>query len=195
MKRMLVFVIALFTFGQLSATAVHTPFKPDSPMGISVMKRGSVIQLFYRAEQPGKVKVAIYNHNGRVVFREVLRRTDEFMRPYNFSHLPEGTYTIEIDDVSGKRYKTVEHRHNREQRIAHLTRLREDPSRYVLLVPNKGSEVLRVRILDENNRVLYRKVQSIDGDFAGLYNIKKANGTYVFEVTDSEGRATRLSKP
>lgn len=195
MKRMLVFVIALFAIGQVSAKTANPAAKPDSPFGVSVLKKGSVIQLFYKAEHRGKVKVAIYNDAGTLVFSEVISNVDEFMRPYNFSGLPAGRYLIEIDDEDGKRFQTVEHGRNRDQRVAHLTRLKGEPDRYVLLVPNKTPDVLTVKILNKHNELVYREVQKVEGDFAGLYNLRNINGTHIFEVTDSAGRTVRLSKP
>lgn len=194
MKRIIVLVFAVFAIVHVHAKEFSPIVKPDGPVGVSVLKKGSVIQLFYRGEERGRVKVTIYNEDGRLVYSEVIRNIEEFMRPYNFSKMPEGVYAIEVEGENGKTFRTVEHRTKSEQRVAHLTQMKDMPNRYVLLVPNKGHDVLTIRILDEENHLLYKEVKAVEGDFAGLYKLERANGHPTFEVTDSQGRKVRLSR-
>src|SRR5689334_12678949 len=99
MKKILSLVVVLIAIGQVSAKGIE----PKSPVGISVIKQGAIVKLFYRGEQSGKVKVTIFNEKGDVIYREILANTEQFMRPYNFSSLPEGAYTIELRDDQGRR--------------------------------------------------------------------------------------------
>lgn len=192
MKKILSLVIALIAIGQLNAKGIE----PSSPVGMSVIKNGALVKLFYRGEQSGRVKVAIYNENGFAVYKETMQNTENFMRPYNFSTLPAGDYTIEITDQQGKRYKTIKHAGSNEKtRIAHLTRLNARENRYMLAVPNKGEDQLQVKIYDETNSIVYEETETISGHFAKVYDLSKIEGNHTFQITDKSGKINRLSKP
>jgi hypothetical protein len=190
MKKILSLVVALIAIGQVSAKGIE----PKSPVGISVLKQGAVVKLFYRGEQSGKVKVTIFNERGDVIYREILANTDQFMRPYNFSSLPQGEYTIELKDEQGRRVLQVNHKFSQEKRTAHLTRLNDHENKFMLAVPNEGPDDLQIRIMDENNAVLYQETEHIEGDFAKVYQFRHVTGPHVFEVSDKMGRVSRLVK-
>ena len=196
MKKILALVVVLTAIGHVYAAGTE----PHSPVGMSVIKNGSVVKLFYRGEQTGKVKVTIYNDSGEVVFRETLQNRENFMRPYNFSMLPAGHYAIELSDVQGKYVRTVSHRSNDskrawdQKRAAHLSVVNPEEGRYLLTVPNKGTDELTVRIYDANNKLLYQETESVEGDFARLYNLPEVKGQHTFEVADKKGRTNRLTK-
>ncbi len=170
---------------QVSATNVA----PKSPVGVSVLKHGSVIKLFYRGEECGTVKIAIYNPKGNIVYREVLENTEDFMRPYNFSALPSGRYTIELTDKFGTKSRSVDHKRADNEMIAKLTRLDEKEHKYVLSVPDQGAELLVVRIYDSRNRIVYESREIVSGDFAKMYNLNKIKGYHAIRVTDDKGHA------
>lgn len=179
--------MVLMAFSQVDA---HE-FESKSPLGVSVVQKGSVVKLFYRGEQTGKVKVTIFNAKGNVVFREVMQDTEHFMRPYNFSSLPYGDYTIELSDASGKRYQKVTHKRVSD-RIAHLTRLGKGENKYMLAVPSRGKDVITVRIYDASDRMLLEEVQTIDGNFAKVYNLSAVGSLSTFVVVNGEGKINRL---
>ena len=190
MKKILALVLVLFAVAQVDANDVD----PKSPVGMSVIKSGTLVKLYYRGEQSGKVKVTIYNHSGRVVFKEILKDTEHFMRPYNFVSLPDGEYTIELDDESGKRYQKVTYSTRKQEIVAHLTRLNKNENRYMLAVPNIGKETLTVRIYDGHNKMIYTETQKVEGNFAKMYNLNSVSGATTFEVLDKTGNITRLTK-
>jgi hypothetical protein len=193
MKKILSLVVALIVVGYVQANGTS----PKSPVGMSVVKSGDVVKLFYRGEKSGKVKVTICNDKGQKVFVEVMRKTEHFMRPYNFSSLPEGNYTIELADEQGVRTEKVNHSSPSQdtKQLAHLTLVNDQEAKYLLAVANAGSDALTVRIFDERNNLLYEETEIVDGNFARLYNLHKVDGNHTFEVTDDDGNAHRLSKP
>lgn len=192
MKKILSLVVVLIAIAQVNAKGIE----PESPLGTSVIKHGTLVKLFYRGEQTGKVTVTIYNKAGVVLFRETFRNTDQFMRPYNFSKLPPGEYSIEIMDGQGKRYEKVTHAVNSEKiRVAHLTRLSDRESKYMLSVPNKGHDEIQVKIYDGKNSIVYQGTETITGNFAKVYDLNTIEGSHTFQITDRTGRVNRLSKP
>lgn len=194
MKKILsLVVVALIAVGYAHASTVA----PESPVGMSVVKSGDVFKLFYRGEKAGTVKVTIYNAKGQTVFSEVMRKTEHFMRPYNFASLPAGVYVIEISDEDGVRSRKVNHfpsAYKGNTTFAHLTRLR-DAGKYMLAVPYRGSDALTVKIYNERNQLLYIETETVNGNFAKLYDLSKVGGNHTFEISDDQGHVNRLSKP
>jgi hypothetical protein len=193
MKKILSLVVALIVVGYVHAYSIS----PDSPVGMSVIKSGDVVKLFYRGEKSGKVKVTIYNDKGQKVFVETMRKTEHFMRPYNFSSLPEGNYTIELSDEQGTRSQKIKHSvvSQSNTQFAHITRLDDSGTRYILAVSNAGSDALTVKIYDDRNNLLYRETEIVDGNFGKVYNLTKVSGNHTFVVSDADGNVHRLSKP
>src|SRR5690349_167346 len=92
----LVFVMAMITTAVLA----------ESPASLTIVPAptsGSVYNLYYKAEDAGRVKVTIYNSTNQVVFTEAISHTSSFKRPYNFCELAEGEYTIIVEDKNGSK--------------------------------------------------------------------------------------------
>ncbi len=189
MKKILSLVVVLIAIGQVHATGIE----PHSPVGISVIKKGAVVKLFYRGEQSGKVKVTIYNEKGTVVYKEVMTNTDQFMRPYNFSPLPPGEYVIQLSDEQGTRTQKVIHTKANHKLLAHLRRVTPGENTYMLAVPNQGNDELTVKIYGNDNILLYNETEVVQGNFAKLYNLDQVSGQPVFEIADKSGRVNRLT--
>jgi len=66
-----------------------------------VLKNGSTFRLLYKGAEQSDVKVLILNDENQIVFAEKIKNTDGFARPYNFTNLPEGHYSIQIKDNAG----------------------------------------------------------------------------------------------
>lgn len=191
MKKILSLVLVLIAIGHMNAKGIE----PNSPLGTSIIKKGALVKLFYRGEHSGKVKVTIYDENGTVVFKEVVENHEHFMRPYNFSSLPSGEYTIHIADENGTRIEKVEHGVSKKKRPANLWRLNPDSNKYMLSVPRNGSDEPVVKIYDERNTVIYQETARMSGDFAKVYDLSQVKGAHTFEITDNNGGVRRLAKP
>ena len=191
MKKILSLVLVVIAIGHMNAKGIE----PNSPLGTSIIKKGALVKLFYRGEHSGKVKVTIYDENGTVVFKEVVENHEHFMRPYNFSSLPSGEYTIQIADENGTRIEKVEHGVSKKKRPANLWRLNPDSNKYMLSVPCNGSDELVVKIYDERNTVIYQETARMSGDFAKVYDLSQVKGAHTFEITDNNGGVRRLAKP
>ena len=191
MKKILSLVLVVIAIGHMNAKGIE----PNSPLGTSIIKKGALVKLFYRGEHSGKVKVTIYDENGTVVFKEVVENHEHFMRPYNFSSLPSGEYTIQIADENGTRIEKVEHGVSKKKRPANLWRVNPDSNKYMLSVPRNGSDELVVKIYDERNTVIYQETARMSGDFAKVYDLSQVKGAHTFEITDNNGGVRRLAKP
>jgi hypothetical protein len=161
--------------------------KPVSSSAVAVVKNGSVFKLFYKATGRTDVKIAIYAADDKLVFSETLRQVDGFLRPYNFSKLPEGEYTLEVTDESGRKVERLSYIQGKIQNIAKVVRVAGEDHKYLLSVPNKGSDVLTVKIYNADGNILYTGTEAINGDFARIYNLKELNGKFSFEISDQNG--------
>ena len=192
MKKSLSFLVVLLTVA--SMTYANSGDNPSTNM--AVLKNGTSVKLLYKGAEQNDVKILIFNENDRVVFSEKIKNTDGFVRPYNFSKLPEGNYRIQIIDNAGSKTEQVayngENQINRNKLI-HVARISGTAGKFVLSVPNQQKETLTVTIYGDNN-VLYSENEIVTGDFARIYNLKNYSGQVTFKVTDSKGLSNSLTR-
>ena len=165
---------------------------------MAVIKKGSTIKLFYKGVEETNVKVLILNDANKIVFAEKIKNTDGFVRPYNFSELPEGNYSFQlIGDDGSSQLKEVSYdgeRASLSKKVMHVRHLNGSTDKFVLSVPNRGNEDISISIYGDSRELLYTGKENISGDFAKVYNLKDYNGTVTFVVTDSKGYSATVSK-
>lgn len=167
----------------------------DNPgSSMAVFKNGSTFKLLYKGTPNTDVKIQILNDDNEIVFSEKIKNEDGFLRPYNFTELPEGNYRFQLTDVNGRQTEQVNYRKEINGKVAHLLRVGGSNEKFILSVPNKGTDILTVTIYDGENAVLYTEREKITGDFAKVYTFKGFRGNVTFNVTDSQGKTKSLSK-
>jgi flagellar hook assembly protein FlgD len=191
MNKTLSFLAVLFL---VTSTAFATT--PDEPAsGISVLRKGETFKLLYKGARYNDVKIYILNEDDEVIFSETIKSTDGFIRPYNFSKLPEGNYSFELVDNKGRHeIEQVNYRLETQKKVMHVVQVGGTTDKFVLSVPNSGQSQLAVNIYDDKGRVMYAGSENIDGDFAKVYNIKDHSGRVTFEVIDSKGKRNSFTK-
>ena len=165
----------------------------DNPSTMAVLKNGSTFRLLYKGIKQSDVKVLILNEENQIVFSEKIKSTDGFARPYNFSNLPEGHYSIQVKNGAITQTETVNYHIRKEEKAMHLLRL-PGSAKYVLSVPDNGSENLSVTIFNDMNQVLYKNSENISGDFARIYNLAGHSGNFRFVVKDGKGQTNSIIK-
>lgn len=191
MKKMsLILVMLIAVSSVVSANVVDGP-KPSS--GMAVMKAGSTFKVFYKGAKVNNVKIAILNSRGQEVFSETLSKVDNFIRPYNFSSLHEGRYTIELSDDEGKQIEEVVYTKGTVEKLARIAKLKDSSNKYVLSYSNKGVNDITVKIYDSSQNLIYKGQEHITGDFARIYSVNRLPGKLTFEVTDKNGITTLLT--
>jgi outer membrane lipoprotein-sorting protein len=166
---------------------------PGVSANATIMKSGSTFKLSYTRTERSNVKVSIYNESNQLVFSETIHKISSFIRPYNFSDLPEGNYTIEITDGSSKVVKTVNYKKESSEKFVKWVPVNGSPNKYVLTVANKGTELIRINIYDSKGNLQYSSCEKITGDFAKVYDLKKISGKVLVEVADAKGNIKALS--
>ena len=188
-KTLSIFVVLIAISSVVSARRMDNPAETSS---MAIMKSGSVIKLFYKGVKECNIKVTIINAEDKIVFTEEIKHVDGFMRPYNFSTLAEGDYSIELVDHIGKKIEKVSYRNGKVERLANLIPLASEAHKYLLTISNKGKDTFEVNIYDSKGDLLYNRSEEADGDFAKVYNLSKVSGKFSFEITDKSGNTKRI---
>jgi len=190
MKKILsIFVVLIAISVTVSARRMD---KPEEATSMAVTKSGSLVKVFYKGAKECKVKVTISNAKHQVVFEETIKHIDGFMRPYNFSDLPEGDYTVELTDHAGKKAEKISYRNLKAERVAALIKVSREEDKYLLTIPNNGKNTFDVSIYDSAGTIVYNQSESADGDFAKLYNLSKISKKFVFVITDKSGSSKQI---
>lgn len=182
-------IIAIILFVSFSSFAKN-PTMEVAPVS------GSVYNVFYKSVDAGTVKVSILNSNKEVVFSETLTEVSSFKRPYNFSNLAEGNYTIVLEDKNGKQVQEVSYQMNKVNTFIHVNQLATDDNKYVLNVTNDGAENVYVKIYKNGTEILHEQQLTVNGTYALMYNlslVKATDSTITFEVTASSGKVQRMT--
>lgn len=186
-KALSIFVVLTLFSSVLFAGGIGEDPKDPAKTGLAVIKKGSTFKLFYKCKESDKVNVTIYNKKDEVVFKETIRNTDGFVRPYNLNELGEGDYRVVVKDDNCEHTNVLHHYVEKSKSLIGVIQLSDSPEKFVLTVGKKLSpEVIGIKIFNDKNEIVYEQLERIDGDFAKLYNLKEGD-SYRFEITDSNG--------
>lgn len=191
MKKTLSILAALTIFS--TALFANNIDNPNAATGMAIMKNGTTVKLFYKGTKQADVKVSIYNAANTLVYSETIKNVDGFVRPYNFTNLEEGEYSIELLGENGRQVERVIYKLGKVEKLANVMHVTGEANKYILSVANKGQDVLTIKIYGDKGVLLYSKTENVDGDFAQVYNLDKYNGGVTFEVSDSKGVTKSLS--
>ena len=168
----------------VSSTAFATT--DESSVAIVSGENANIFKVVYKAASANRVHISIRDAKNEVVFTESLNKMNGFTRPYNFNGLPEGEYTIEVEDSQGKKVEKVDYHLGRVSSLIKVTKISNELSKYMVSVPNKGKNKINVLILNEDGDVLLEETRKVVGDFGIVYNLVKT-GLYTFVVSDKSG--------
>ena len=188
-KTLSIFVVLIAISSAVSARRMD---KPEETSAMAITKSGSLVKLFYKGVKEDNVRIIILNKKNEIVFEEEIKHVEGFVRPYNFSSLPEGDYTIELVDHAGKKIEKLSYRNGAVEQPASLIHVASQGDKYLLTIPNRAKDVFNVKIYDDAGSLLYNHTEEVDGDFAKLYNLSKVSGKFSFEITDKSGIVKRI---
>ncbi|MFZ6013797.1 MAG: hypothetical protein ACOYXT_25885 [Bacteroidota bacterium] len=171
----------------------------DSPVSLSVTSVSSNANVYYvqyMTAEVGKVKVSIVDQNNDVVFSEVLNNIGSFKRPYNFSQLAPGQYTIVLEDKNGKQIEKVNYTMNKINSYIRVSKLANAEKKFMLNITTDGTESVTVRILNRDNVLIHEQKVEVNGSFGLVYNLNQiktlASSGIAFEVSTSSGKTERV---
>lgn len=157
--------------------------------GIKILNDSSaVFKVYYSKPVASKVKVNIYNDKGDKVFAESIKNVNGFVRPYNMSALPSGTYTFEISDkteVETFEFTYAESEVEHASMTANIVRL--DQGRFFLGVSSDKSDKVQIEVFNDKDELVYRAIEVVANQFGQLYNLQsvESNG-FTITVRNNE---------
>jgi len=186
MKKFIVLAVSVLFCTLVFANGTDDPSSGSSSVVVLNANGSNLFKVFYKANRFGNVKVSILNQYQDVVFTETLRKLNGFMRPYNFDGLPDGTYTILIEDAFGKRLEKVNYSAYQNKVFVHLAKLAGEGNKYVLTGRTFKDDEIQVRIYDAYHQMVFEESRKVAGEFGQIYNLKNLTGSFTIEVTDQD---------
>jgi hypothetical protein len=168
--------------------------KAAAPMFVSVKPtaKAEVFNIHYKSTEAGNVRVSILDKNNSEVFTETLFNVISFVRPYNFSELSVGEYTIVIADKNGKQAEKINYTLNHVESFISVSEVANKENKYLLNVTNNGTENIYVRILAKDGTSLHEQILEVTGKFSLIYDLNKVKPTttpsVTFEITSGNGK-------
>lgn len=157
--------------------------KASSKMAI-MQKDEDHIQLFYKSNKEATIEVSIYDADNKLAFKELIRKSDGFIRPYDLSAMKEGDYTLVVNDGTENFVEKISIKNSKETLLSNVISMKKEGS-FLLTVADKKAQHITVSISDENGNVLYKQTENFDKQYSKIYNFPtKANGLKFLVTTD-----------
>lgn len=185
MKKISLLFVGVLFCTLVFANGTDEPITSTSSVAVTNSTGSSLFKLYYTAYREGDVRVSIMNQSGKIVFTEKLRKTDGFIRPYNFEGLAAGDYTIQIENADGKRVEKVHYNAGIIEKQIHIVKL-PDEGKYLLSVASKGADQVNVNIYNVKDELIHSQVSFVNKQFAEVINLKGIHA-FTIEVTDNTG--------
>jgi hypothetical protein len=159
-----------------------------SPIKTAVISATTgVYKVIYKSTETGNVKVSIFNASQVLVFTETLTNVSSFIRPYNFSDLSQGEYTIVVEDKNGKSEEKVSYHIVKVESTVAVAKIANQANKYILSVENTATDIVSVRIFDAAGTILHEQSMTVNGKFSVIYNLNQVKTAPIFEVTGTNG--------
>ena len=185
MKKISLLFVGVLFCTLVFANGTDEPTVSTSSVAVTNLSGSSLFKLYYTAYTAGDVRVSIMDHSGKLVFTEKLKKTDGFIRPYNFERLAAGDYTIQIENADGKRVEKVHYNAGKIDKQINIVKLPEE-GKYLLSVASKSADHVHVNIYNVKDELIHSQVNFVNKQFAEVFNLKGIQA-FTIEVTDSNG--------
>jgi hypothetical protein len=186
MKRISLLLSGVLFCTLVFVSAIHARAGAKSAVAITNVRGSTLFKLYYKSVQRSTVKISIADRAGKSLFEETLHKVDGFVRPYNFDGLPEGQYTIQIEDENGKTVEKVDYQSGKVEKLIHVQKLANEQNKYLLTIASKQPEDVFIYIFDKNGILIHNEIQPIGTEFAQVYDLKN-NTSFTIEVMDKQG--------
>ncbi len=185
MKKISLLIVGVLLCTLVFANGTDDPKASASSVAVTNSAGSSLFKLYYTANSVDDVKVSILGSSGKLLFTEVIRKTKGFIRPYNFSGLNEGEYSIKVENAITQNIEHVIYGTKKVDKLINIVKL-NDRGKYLFTVKSKLADNVNVNIYDASNQLILSQKQFVDKEFAEVFNIKNIN-TFTIEVTDDNG--------
>ncbi|MBS9523029.1 hypothetical protein KI659_03270 [Litoribacter alkaliphilus] len=141
-------------------------------------------------EGAGRVKVSLYDKEGNRLHTRSVSVKESVTIPYDLSDLPTGAYLIRIENKLEKVDHIIEtkNRAPKTQGFKAIVKKGKSDNSMKLSVYEVNQAGLDVKLIDDENKVVYREFIENDEPFVRKYNLKSISKDRVYVVvTDKNG--------
>lgn len=157
---------------------------------VTTATKNGVYNLVYKGT--GLVKVIISNAAGETVMVDQINAQGGFMRPYNFTTQPTGSYTLTVLDRNGKASLPLVHGKAAEQIRPKVQINPVQDKKFQLTLVGNHSEQVSVNIYDAAANLVFTDKIEKQGSFTRVYDLTKIRtGNFTFEVVSQNGLITK----
>ncbi len=184
MKKVLISAALLTVLGANVWANPGDEVKGAVKASVSTATKNGVYNLVYRGN--GLVKVVITNAAGEVVLTDQINAEGGFVRPYNFTSQPTGTYTLTVLDRNGKATLPLVYGTAQLRPTAQIKPVQDKKFELTLLGSN--AEGVSVNIYDAAQNLVFTDQISKQGSFSRVYDLTKVHtSAFTFEVLSQGG--------
>lgn len=177
-------ISTFFTLLLVSITSFAIP-----TISVKQANKTSVFNIQYKNTEKGTVRVSILNQSNESIFTETLYNVASFVRPYNFSKLAQGVYTIVIEDKNGKQEEKIKYELNKLVSYVRVSQVPNKENKYWLNVANNGTETLTVYIYSKEGKRLHEQTVEVTGTLSMVFDLNKVKEqSVIFEVVDGNNQ-------
>lgn len=180
---MAVLVTALST-GMVMAQDLSEVFESDNGRNNIRLEESAYAKykLVYPVRTAGMVYIKIYDQEGQQVFYDRIKNKYGFMRPYDFSKLPDGNYKFMIQSNGGKIFAEIVHKlHQNDLHISVADA--GDKGAYQLIVKGVKKDPVYVSIYDKKDELVFEDVVKVGKNFSRIYSFPENENDLTFVVT------------
>lgn len=164
--------------------------KPSSSSVVVTNSKGSTLfKLRYTSEKVQKyVRLTLLDERGNSIYTETINKTEAFIRPYNFKGLPDGQYSIQVEDENGRTLEKINFNSNesKSMKSVHISKVPGETNKYALIISSLQKDNVTINILDKQNNVVYTEDAQVNGGFGKVYVLEKLKD-FTIEVSDANG--------
>ncbi len=159
--------------------------KASSKMAI-MQKDADHIQLFYKNSKQATIEVSIFDADKKLLFSEVIRKSNGFIRPYDLSSMEKGEYTVVVNDGTEQFVEKI-NTHVKETELLSSVINMQRAGSYLLTLADEKAKYFKVTVTDKNNNVLLQRKENLDKQFSKIYTFpEKVEGLKFLVTTDHD---------
>lgn len=183
-KLMMAVLVTALSTGMVMAQDLSEVFESDNGRNNIRLEESAYAKykLVYPVRTAGMVYIKIYDQEGQQVFYDRIKNKYGFMRPYDFSKLPDGNYKFMIQSNGGKIFAEIVHKlHQNDLHISVADA--GDKGAYQLIVKGVKKDPVYVSIYDKKDELVFEDVVKVGKNFSRIYSFPENENDLTFVVT------------
>jgi len=139
------------------------------------IKEENTFKVIYQSQEVENVNVTIVDSKKDVIYSEIIRKSNGFVKDFDLSNLPQGNYTlyIESDNYQYSEHVKVDYLEAEDVQMI-LTEVEND---YALVGINNSNSDITILIVDDFGNKLYRERIEAGDQVKKIYDMEKLQGS------------------